>query len=180
MTLEQMLEDLLVREGRYVDHPADRGGPTNWGITEQVARSYGYTSDMRSLPRETAKAIYRQLYWTRPGFDQVAKTMPRLAEELLDTGVNMGPRTAAIFLQRALNVLNRQAADYPDVVPDGELGPMTINALARLAAKRGVIGAEKVLLQAVDALQGARYIEIAERNPSQEAFAFGWLDKRID
>ena len=54
MSVDQMLETLLGKEGGYTDHPSDRGGPTNWGITEKVARAYGYTGDMRELERDLA------------------------------------------------------------------------------------------------------------------------------
>lgn len=179
-TIDQLLDALLLVEGGYSNNPADKGGPTNFGITEQVARAYGYAGDMRALPRDTAKAIYRAQYWTRPGFDKVAARMPQLAVELFDTGVNMGPRAAAKMLQRCLNVFNRQQADYPDIVADGDLGPMSFAALDRLALKRGLAAAESTLRRGVDSLQGARYIEIAEHDPTQEAFAFGWIDKRTD
>jgi lysozyme family protein len=175
--IDTLLAELVAREGGYTNNPADRGGPTRYGITEQRARAYGFTGRMQDLPLDTAKAIYRSIYWTRPGFDQVAQRMPRLAEELFDTGVNMGPKVAATFLQRALNVLNRGATDYPDIGADGDIGPMTIHALDGLAAKRS--NAEVLLLRATDALQGARYIEIAENNPSQEAFEAGWLGNRV-
>jgi lysozyme family protein len=103
---------------------------------------------------------------------------PRVAEELFDTGVNMGPKVAATFLQRALNALNRGASDYPDITADGMIGAMTVHALNGYRAKRGEAG-EAVLLKALDALQGARYIGIAEANPKQEAFLYGWLANRV-
>ncbi len=59
MTFRASLEFVLAREGGFVDHPNDRGGPTCWGITEQVARAHGYRGDIRELPRSTAEAIYR-------------------------------------------------------------------------------------------------------------------------
>lgn len=173
----RIINELIQREGGYVDHPADRGGPTNFGITEQVARAHGFTGDMVSLPIETAFSIYFQIYWQRPGFDQVAVRMPRLAIELLDTGANMGPKRATIFLQRALNVFNRGASDYPDIAVDGDCGPITLHALEGLRAKRG--NAELLLLRAVECQQGARYIEIGEANPSQEEFEVGWFANRI-
>lgn len=174
--IELLLDELVQREGGYVDNAADRGGPTRYGITEQRARAEGYHGDMRELPIELAKDIYRDVYWTRPGFAEVSTMMPALAVELFDTGVNMGPKRAATFLQRALNVLNRGATDYPDVAADGDIGPMTLHALAGLANKRN--DAQAVLLLAVEHLRGAAYIAIAEANPSQEIFEYGWL-KRV-
>lgn len=177
MTIDRMLDELLTREGGYVDHPADRGGPTNFGVTEQVARAYGYSGPMRSLPRATALDIYRRRYWVRPGFDRVAQRMPKLAEELFDTGVNMGPKSAAEFLQRSLNALNRGARDYGDIGVDGDIGPMTLTALDQFKSRRS--NAELLLRRACDCLQGARYIAIAEANPRQEAFVPGWLAQRV-
>lgn len=175
--VDAQISALIAREGGFVDNPADRGGPTRFGITEQRARAYGYAGDMRALPMDTARAIYRSIYWTRPGFAQVASRAPRLAAELLDTGVNMGPKVAATFLQRALNVLNRGASDYPDIVADGDFGPMSLHALDLFLSKRP--DGEIVLSRAIDCLQGARYIEIAEKSPSQEVFEYGWLANRI-
>jgi lysozyme family protein len=177
-TVNEMLEELVGREGGYVNHPADRGGPTRWGITEQVARAYGYQGGMRELPRELALEIYRKRYWIAPGFQKVAEVMPTLAAELFDTGVNMGPAVPARFLQRALNGLNRSASDYPDIAADGLLGPMTLAAIAALRNKRGAM-AETVLLRLVDSLQCARYLEVAEKRESQEAFLFGWVANRV-
>ena len=48
--IDELIDDVIEREGGYVNHPADRGGPTNWGITEAVARRQGYVGDMRALP----------------------------------------------------------------------------------------------------------------------------------
>ena len=94
-----LIDGLIDREGDYVNHPADRGGPTRFGITEAVARAHGYAGAMRQLPREQAEAIYRRIYWDRPRFAEVAKRSPATAAELFDTGVNMGPAVAATFLQ---------------------------------------------------------------------------------
>src|SRR3546814_14490054 len=107
-----------LREGGYVDHPNDRGGPTNFGITQAVARANGYLGEMRKLPRETAKAFYRAIYWAGPSFDKVARISPTVAAELFDTGVNMGPVVAAQFLQRALNAFSG------GVIVVGKIGPM--------------------------------------------------------
>lgn len=172
------IDALISREGGYVDHPADRGGRTRWGITEAVARQNGYSGDMRRLPRTKAEAIYRDLYWTAPTFDKVATRSPRLAIELLDSGVNVGPAVATGFLQRALNALNRNGRDFPDLVVDRHIGPLTLGALDSFLRVRGAEG-EEVLRKAIDALQGIHYIHLAETNPSQEAFAYGWIANRI-
>lgn len=178
MKVDALIADLIAREGGYVDHPADRGGATRWGITEAVARAHGYRGDMRSLPKEEAAAIYRRIYWHRPGYDQVAALAPDAAAELFDTAVNMGPETASTFLQRSLNALNRNGRDYADIATDGRIGGQTIAALAGYLKSRGKAG-EAVLVKALDALQGARYIALAEARPANEAFLYGWLATRL-
>jgi lysozyme family protein len=97
---------------------------------------------------------------------------------LFDTGVNMGPAVAVAFLQRALNALNRGARDYPDILLDGRIGPQTLRALDGFLATRGAAG-ETVLLKALEALQGERYVSLAERRPANEAFLYGWLANRL-
>lgn len=179
MDVGELIDEVIGREGGYVNHPADKGGPTRWGITEAVARAQGWRGDMRHLPRNEAAAIYRRAYWLRPGFDQVAEHAPAIAAELFDTGVNMGPPVAAGFLQRALNALNRGARDYADIAVDRGVGPRTLAALRGFLDRRGPAG-ETVLLKAVEALQGERYLALAEQRPANEAFLYGWLAHRLD
>jgi lysozyme family protein len=173
-----MIDALIAREGGYVHHPADRGGPTRWGVTEAVAREDGYAGAMASFPRADAVRLYRRRYWLQPRLDQVALRAPTIAAELFDTGVNMGPGVAISFLQRALNALNRGASDYPDVAFDGGVGPRTLAALDGFLATRGAKG-ETVLLKAIEALQGERYLHLAETRPANEAFLYGWLADRL-
>jgi lysozyme family protein len=179
MPIDDLIDALIDREGGYANHPADRGGPTKYGITEAVARAHGYRGAMRNLPRDEAAAIYKRLYWLRPKFDQVAKRSAAIAAELFDTGANMGPAVAATFLQRALSALNRDRKDYADLVPDGRIGAATLAALDTFIRLRGQQNAEAVLLRALDALQGERYLRLAERRPANEAFLYGWLANRI-
>ena len=177
--VDELIDSLIDREGGYVDNPADKGGATCFGITQAVARAQGYCGPMRQLPREAAAAIYKRLYWLRPSFDQIARRSERIAGELFDTGVNMGPAVAVTFLQRALTALNRNGRDYPDLVPDGRIGEQTLSALDAFLAVRGKSSGETVLLRALEALQGERYLRLAERRPANEAFLYGWLANRI-
>ena len=108
----------------------------------------------------------------------MAQILPILVEELFDTGVNMGTSTAIGVLQRALNALNRNGADYPDIAVDRTIGTDTLRALEAFSTKRGP-SAEGVLTKAIDALQGAHYVRLAEARPAQEAFLYGWLTSRI-
>jgi lysozyme family protein len=177
-TIGALIDGVIAREGGYSNHPADRGGPTRWGVTEAVARANGYAGDMRDYPREAAAALYRARYWETPGFDRIAPHAPDIAAELFDTGINMGPATATAFLRRALNALNRGAADYADIAPAGPVDGALIAALTGFIARRGRAG-EAVLLRAIEALQAERYIRLAEKRPANEAFLYGWLRTRV-
>jgi lysozyme family protein len=176
--IDALIDELIECEGGFVNHPADRGGPTRYGITEAVARAHGYGGAMATLPRDEAVDIYRRLFWLRPKFDDVAGRSAKLAKEMFDTGANMGPAVAVTFLQRTRTALNRNGKDYPDLVPDGRIGPTTLAALDAFLGMRGA-GGETVLLRAIEALQGERYLRLAERRPANEAFLYGWLANRI-
>lgn len=179
---ERAWAKLLGVEGGFVDDPNDSGGKTRFGITEAVARDDGYAGPMRELPLERAQSIAKRKYWDVLRLDDVAMLDERLAHELLDTAYSMGPPTAAVFLQRSLNVLNRShrdPADYPEVKVDGRLGNFTLAALTafiRFRGPRGVL----VLLRALNCLQGERYIDLAERRTKDEAFLYGWLNQRVE
>jgi len=66
--------DLLIgNEGGYVNNPSDPGGETNWGITRAVAVDNGYTGSIKLMPKETAKGIYKKMYWDRLRCDQLGR-----------------------------------------------------------------------------------------------------------
>ncbi|MEN5170056.1 glycosyl hydrolase 108 family protein [Brevundimonas pondensis] len=175
----RLIDGVIGREGGYVNHPDDRGGETIWGVTAGTARRFGYTGAMRAMTRTQAVEIYRAQYWTGPGYDRIAALSERVAEELFDTGVNMGPGVASTMLQRCLNALNRQGEDYPDIKVDGDVGPASLRSLTAFLKVRGKEG-ERVLLKGLNALQGERYIELAEKRQANESFVYGWLRTRVE
>lgn len=176
MTLDEIIEGILGKEGGFVDHPDDRGGPTNWGVTERVAREHGFTGHMRELPREDAKRILETDYWHKPGFSQLAGVSMPIAVKLTDMGVNMGPAFGARTLQRWLNAFNRR---QPELATDGIIGPRTLTALDTFIAARGMDG-EEVLLKAINCTQGERYLAITESRRANESFIFGWMKNRVN
>lgn len=178
VSVDALIAGVLGREGGYVNNPADKGGPTNWGITQAVARAHGYPGDMRQLPRDEAALIYKRIYWLAPGLDAIVAVSPAVAAKLFDLGMNMGPPVGITFLQRCLNVFNHSGTDYPDLVTDGKTGPHTIAALTAYLGRRGPAG-EGVLLRAINCLQGERYISLAESRAANEAFVYGWLANRV-
>lgn len=112
-TFNDAWKELLDNEGGYTNNPMDPGGATMYGVTETVARRYGYTGDMRNLPLETAQSIAKQQFWDRYSCD---KFDPRVAFQVLDAAYNGG--YAARWLQAAA-----------EVKQDGVIGPETIAAV---------------------------------------------------
>jgi lysozyme family protein len=112
MNFNQAFDELLRHEGGFSDHAADPGGKTRYGITEVVARAHGYRGDMRELPLDAARLIYRAAYWDAVRADELPAGV-RYA--VFDAAVNSGVRQAVRWLQRAL-----------DVSDDGVLGPRTM------------------------------------------------------
>ena len=178
MTIDEMIEATIGHEGGYSNHKNDTGGATMFGITEAVARRHGYTADMRWLPRAKAIEIYRKEYAIKPGFDAVARIMPTVGAELFDTGVNMGPSWPSVWFQMALNAFNGQGRHYRDIAEDGDIGPATLAAARAYAGRRGEEG-ERVMLKALNCLQGARYIDLTRARQKNESFIFGWLRTRV-
>lgn len=178
MSIESMIEATIGKEGGYSNHPSDKGGATMWGITELVARRYGYTGAMQQLPRATAVAIYRQQYAIDTGFAAVAEISVPIGEELFDTGVNMGPSYPALWLQQWLNAFNGQAKLYADIKEDSNIGPVTLAALRAYLKTRG-IEAEKVMVRSLNCSQGARYIQLTRSRAANEDFIYGWMRTRV-
>jgi hypothetical protein len=96
---------------------ADPGGKTRYGVTEAVARANGYTGDMRELPLDVARRIYRAAYWDAVRADELPAAV-RYA--VFDAAVNSGVRQSVRWLQRAV-----------DATDDGVLGPATLRAVQR-------------------------------------------------
>lgn len=166
-------------EGGFVDDRRDPGGATKNGVTEQVARDYGYRGPMKDLPEELAQEIYFKGYIQKPGFDKLIDLSPALAQEVIDSGVNTGPERASAWLQTALNSLNRRGRDYPNLKVDGRAGPVTMSAYQALQRVRGKAKACQLVIKLMDAQQGAHYLSLARDDSQFEAFMAGWVDHRI-
>lgn len=104
---------VLKSEGGYVNDSRDPGGETNWGIAK---RSYPAV-DIKNLTRDGAIAIYRRDFWDRVQGD---KLPPAFVFQALDAAVNHGIGNSVRWMQRAAGVAD-----------DGNIGPMTLAAVAR-------------------------------------------------
>ena len=160
-SFDAALPYLMESEGGYSNHPADKGGATNWGITEAVARAHGFQADMRELPQGLAAEWYKADYWR---FDGV--TSQAVATKLLDMSANFGLGGAVQIVQRAVNDLVDPAVDV-----DGGWGPDTLDAIntADPAA----------LLAAISNRQAERYRQIVAQDSTQAVFLNGWLARAM-
>lgn len=177
--IDQIIGQVIATEGGYSNDPDDAGGETNFGITVAVARDNGYSGPMKAMPRDVAVAIYTRRYVQDPKFDSVLSLDSDIGFELIDTGVNMGPTQAALFLQRWLNGFNDTGSRYQTLFVDGRLGNVSMAALAAFLKWRGADGKE-VLLRALNSAQALRYLEIAENKASQKKYLYGWMLNRVE
>lgn len=155
MTPTEHIERILAREGGYVDHPADRGGPTKYGVTRdtlaQYRRQHVSAEDVQQLTRREAAEIYRYTY-LRPF---LLVDQPELLAILLDAAVHHGVGTAARMLQGAVGVAR-----------DGIVGPVTAAAVNKQRWQP--------LAAHIIAKRAELYGAIIHRDHSQAAFALGW------
>jgi lysozyme family protein len=151
------IEVVLEHEGEsYVDNPSDAGGPTKFGI----AQRWNPDLNIRGLTRGQAIEIYWQRYWAGRGYD---KLPAGVAIKSFDLAVNMGKKGALTCLQRALRAAGIRVA------VDGILGPETWNAASDVDPG--------VLIAALRSEAACEYRLLIARNPSQEVFRDGWLNR---
>lgn len=166
---------LIGMEGGYVNDPSDSGGETKYGITVNVAVQNGYYGDMKDLTLEFAKSIYKKKYWDIHRLDEFPY---EIAFEIFEIGVNCGTKLSALFLQKALNLLNNEEKYYKDILEDRVIGNKTINAFKAYFGVRGNDGVV-VLTTMLNVMQGNHYIELCIRRRKDEKFIYGWFKDRV-
>lgn len=188
----------LGHEGGYVNDPADRGGETYKGISRKNwpdwrgwdiidgFKQEGWNgeasileNDLGSEPVRTyleneTMSFYRHHFWNKLHLDNCNNH--KIANEMFDTAVNQGIATATKYLQRSLNLLNRDEHDWQDLKVDGNLGPRTLITLNYAIDKgsRWITG----VLKCLNGEQYIRYRALALISSKQRKFFHGWL-KRI-
>ena len=154
---EEIIEMILAHEGGvYTNHPADRGGPTKWGITQLVLTQWlgrpASIADVQAIDKALATLIYRDRY-VKP-FDGLVGT---LRANVIDMGVNAGVGRAARLLQQCVGV-----------TVDGKVGPQTIAATATRDWNVLYVG-----------FRLAFYEDIILANGSQVVFRRGWRNRAL-
>ena len=161
MINKDIIQRLVAREGGFVNHPYDRGGPTKYGITLVTLSNYRdkdvTIEDVRNLELDEAINIYNDLYWVKSRFTTL-DINSHIAEFLFDSAIHHGVYRATIFLQRSVNVTE-----------DGIIGPITRNAVINTNKRELLIN----LLQQRIKFFGS----IVVRDSSQLVFLHGWLNR---
>lgn len=167
------LKDTLGIEGGTSNNPKDRGGFTYKGISRKNWpnwRGWFYIDANEPVPDHLVFEFYQMNFWDRISLSSIVNQ--RIANELFDTGVNVSTKTAATFLQRALNLLNQEGKLYEDITIDGLIGIKTL----QLTNSHPYPDA---LLKLLNGLQLSYYVAICEKDPTQEVFLRGWLKRTI-
>jgi lysozyme family protein len=158
MTVDDVIDDIIRREGGYVDNQADRGGPTKYGITQATLAQWRgrpvTAKDVEELTVDEARRIYRTLYIDKPGFAPLPEPLRGL---VVDTAVHSGVKTAVRLLQKALG----------GILVDGVLGHETFAA---------VQDANPSWLYRKMLAERIRYLgDVIVARPANATFAKGWM-----
>lgn len=160
---DDAIKVVLENEGGFSDNPLDRGGKTNFGISENLLKRIKYAKPVEELTLDDAKQIYKEVFWDYRPFKDVASQL--VCNELFDFGVNVGLFRMTMILQEALNKLG-----FP-VKKDGSFGAQTLTAINQCS--------EKELIDALRVEQKLFYKNLVARHPEQKPFLRGWLN-RVD
>jgi len=172
-------------EGGYSYDPDDAGGETYKGVARKFNPTWDgwiiiddiknkFPSDFKdkldiTILNEKVFSYYKIMYWDKFQGDVIHNQ--EIANELFDNAVNMGVNRSVTFLQKSLNVLNRNQKNYNDITEDGSFGNNTLKTLTIFLNK----DKPSLLLKVINILQGMHYINYMTKRPSQEKFARGWL-----
>lgn len=186
-----IIDAIIDREGGYINHPADPGGPTKYGITQKTLSEYRripVTAEaVRTLPRDEAFRIYRDRYVREPGFETLAGPSVRLPENiisfLVDSGVNHGPSRPIKWLQ-----------EFVGANVDGVIGPQTLR-LTREATQFQPVDQHLAVSRLLNFLVAKRlrfFAHLAQRDANRVArgelppeqsrtlFIEGWINRACE
>lgn len=153
---DQAFDKLLMHEGTYSNHPADKGGVTMYGVTQRVWEEWvGHPVDdktMRKLTPDMVKPLYKRKYWDAVRGDDLPSGVDYC---VFDAAVNSGTGRAIKWLQAAVGA-----------VQDGDIGPKTLMAVNAADDQETIDRFNTVRLKFLQAL------------PTWSTFGKGW-DRRV-
>lgn len=164
-SVSEIADEIIAREGGYVNDPDDPGGATKYGVTIHTMRRLGLDltgdgrvteADVRRLTREKAREIYLEHYFRRPG---LAGLPEPLQASVFDMYVNAGSNAVRV-LQRLLNAMGET------LEADGTLGPLTLAAAHRVAE-----AAPRHIADAYGIARRNYYYALADARPASRKYA---------
>lgn len=184
MNVSRVIDDILRREGGFVNDPADKGSATNYGITIKTLSDYRgrpvTPEEVARLTEPEARSVYFHLFVRGPGFQKIIDE--QLMALAVDCGVNHGQERAIKWLQELVGVH-----------VDGNLGPITADAInrqdpkrlyLRLAARRIRFYGEIVTRDWQRLVEKARLTAAPEDDAAlakmQAKYSFGWANRAAD
>ena len=165
--IDEMVNTILKHEGGYVNHPNDRGGPTNFGITQKTLEGWRKKpvsiEDVQNLTEEEARTIYKTNYFLAPKIDKLPEV---IQPQMFDMSINHGSGRAVKILQDTLN----------DKIPtgiDGGIGPQTIrNSIEYMDSFDS-----RELNNTMVEKRIQFFKSIVRNNESQAVFLKGWIKR---
>ncbi|HEY9008097.1 MAG TPA: glycosyl hydrolase 108 family protein [Ohtaekwangia sp.] len=156
---------VLRLEGGFVNHPADKGGATKYGVILSTWKQYGYdkdndgdidADDIRVLTEDDARYIAKKVFWDFFQADFIVNQS--IAEFIVDWGYNSGRVLVAKKVQKLLSIPT-----------DGLIGVQSLNAI-NCADQHNLFDTLKVIRRMfVD--------DIVARRPDQAVFHQGWINR---
>jgi len=166
--IKTLIDGVLEKEGGYLDHPADEGGPTKFGITQSMLSHFLERAvapdEVRSLDVRAAREIYELRYFRAPGIHMLPEAIQPF---VFDSAVNHGARRAIRFVQQICN-----DAGLGPLVTDGLMDPTT-NATAEACYAQ----MQEWMMVALVRERQLFYRNIVASDRSQEAFLKDWLHR---
>ena len=152
---------------KYTNDPNDKGGPTKFGITLRVYRSFynmdATAEDIQNMTVDKAKNLYLTLYWLELNCDKILNDPIAIA--IFDTAVLYGPGTSARLAQKTVNAIGLF------LKVDGDLGDESVTKLNQLKGD-----------EFIDVFRGLvlnRITEVVSKIPTDKEYEAGW-SKRAD
>lgn len=179
--ITRLIKEVLHVEKGYVLNPRDKGGETNFGITEAVAREEGYKGKMIDMKQSEAEVILKNKYLIKPKFMLFSDISYDIVNELFDTGVNCGTRVAGKFLQEVLNSFRwyKSSTLYENLEVDGYAWGATKAALLALIKVRGKAQVVALILNCLNAKQSVHYMNLSNKDDDYASFCWGWHVARV-
>ena len=168
LSVKEIIEEIIRKEGGYINHPNDRGGPTKFGVTQKTLSNYlgrqASIEDVKNMTVETASEIYERNYYKVPSIDTIPQ---KLQPIVTDASVLYGPKRAIIFLQ---NIVNE--AGFGPISADGVLGPKT---RGKIQEAFNIMGDWFINAYVEERIMFCE--RIVANNPSQSVFLKGWKNR---